>query len=470
MQERVDYYKNYSKVKPANNILQIGYGAIGRALTPILKKMISYKSHTIIDKRQLEVPSYSKFVHLEITPTNYKDTFDKYLQSGDILIDVSTDIGTYELVEYCLSHNVMFFNMSVEEFDRHSHSNLQEFTLYHRNRRIAGLTSVHNPTIILDTGMNPGWVSAAAKMGMDHIIEQFTGEKYTVCKKYQEQKAYNLLAREIGLKTIHITEKDTQVTTKPRQPDEFVNTWSVAGLAEEVSAPAELGWGTHEPEDPRIVKHSSTSNQVCTKIRGCNMFVESYTRMGKFIGYLVRHGEAYSISSRLTVENNEQPTSYVHRATRNVEQKSPVYRPSVYFVYLPCDAGQASVHKLRETNYELSDNLRNLYDDITDGVDEIGCLMMGDFGTWWIGSSMDIHETRMIADPATTNATTIQAAGSLVASLCYALDHPNEGLCFVDDIDHNEYLEVANMFMGPIRSSPIKMPISNYTLKDFCDF
>ena len=55
----------------------------------------------------------------------------------------------------------------------------------------------------------------------------------------------------LGVKVIHIAERDTQVSSVPKQPDEFVNTWSVDGFVSEGCQPAELGWGTHERNFPR---------------------------------------------------------------------------------------------------------------------------------------------------------------------------------------------------------------------------
>lgn len=50
----------------------------------------------------------------------------------------------------------------------------------------------------------------------------------------------------IGVKVIHCSERDTQISDKPKLVNEFVNTWSVEGFFEESIAPAEMGWGTHE--------------------------------------------------------------------------------------------------------------------------------------------------------------------------------------------------------------------------------
>ena len=51
----------------------------------------------------------------------------------------------------------------------------------------------------------------------------------------------------LGVKGLHIAERDTQITNELRPYDEFWNTWSIDGfLSEGLYQPAELGWGTHE--------------------------------------------------------------------------------------------------------------------------------------------------------------------------------------------------------------------------------
>jgi len=42
------------------------------------------------------------------------------------------------------------------------------------------------------------------------------------------------------VKVIHIAERDTQVSGKPRQLGEFVNTWSIDGFVGEGSQPSEM--------------------------------------------------------------------------------------------------------------------------------------------------------------------------------------------------------------------------------------
>ncbi len=55
-----------------------------------------------------------------------------------------------------------------------------------------------------------------------------------------------------GVKVIHCSEHDTQISRSPKKVGEFVGTWCIEGLREEGIAPAEIGWGTHEKTLPPL--------------------------------------------------------------------------------------------------------------------------------------------------------------------------------------------------------------------------
>jgi homospermidine synthase len=464
-----------------HGIVMIGCGSIGRALLPMLCKLVQFDSLLIIDR--LDVRKHiQEFLHhpganvhfrkQEITKANYKKILKEVLVAGDMLIDVSYDIGTAELLQYCHDHGVMFLNMSVEEFDRVDveHRKYQDITLYHRNQVIRKMVrdwdkDVRNPTMIPDLGENPGMISTFCKKGLVDIAKSLLkndgvgADRKARIRKYIKNGYFKHLAYELGVKTIHITEKDTQITREPRKPGEYVNTWSVSGFAEEcVWACSEAGWGTHEKKLPMDAHsyRSGEDNQIYFKNHGCDKYIRSWQRSGPYIGMLVRHGESYSISSRLTLykEDIARPRNYVHDPLRHTDLPDPVYRPSVYFVYLPCDAGMSSIHEMRAHGYELGKDLRNLYADIISGMDEIACLFIGDFGLWWTGTSLDIKETRKTihVNNGEINATGMQAAGGMISGIIYAINNPNVGVCYPDDIDYKVHYKIAKMFQGPVHS------------------
>jgi homospermidine synthase len=150
---------------------------------------------------------------------------------------------------------------------------------------------------------------------------------------------------------------------------------------------------------------------------------------------VIRHGEAFSISEALTVEENGEA----------------VYRPTVHYAYCPADAAIASLHELHMRGDELQPAQRIMNDDIVDGRDELGVLLMGHpLTSWWYGSLLDIHEARRLAPH--QNATTLQVAAAILGAVQWLLANPHEGVRLPDELPHEEILAAAKPYLGPIAS------------------
>jgi homospermidine synthase len=261
-------------------------------------------------------------------------------------------------------------------------------------------------------------------------------------------RAFNRLARELGVKVIHISERDTQISHQPKRVNEFVNTWSVDGLYEEGVAPAEMGWGTHERRMPRgAFQHAGEGpgNQICMAEMGCKVKVRSRVPSGDIVGMVIRHGEAFTITDHLTVWDDGRP----------------IYRPTVHYAYCPTDAAIASLHELEMRNYEMQPTIRIMNDEIDSGIDELGVLLMGHpYKSWWTGSLLSIDEARRLAPG--QSATTLQVAASVAGAVVWMVRHPNEGLRVPDDLPFEEVLRVASPYLGPQVSDPIDWdPLQN---------
>ena len=112
---------------------------------------------------------------------------------------------------------------------------------------------------------------------------------------------------------------------------------------------------------------------------------------GAFHGFLITHGEAISISDYLTVKKGEQV----------------VYRPTCHYSYHPCDDTVLSVHELAGRNWVGQEERRLFRDEITEGSDELGALLLGHKkGAYWYGSQLSIEEARKLAPH--NNATSLQ--------------------------------------------------------------
>ena len=264
-------------------------------------------------------------------------------------------------------------------------------------------------------------------------------------------RTFNRLAQKIGVKVIHCSERDTQIASKPKEIDEFVNTWSIEGFHEEGTTTAEMGWGTHEKYlPPQACQHDAgPKHQICLAQMGINTWVRSWVPYYSIHGMVVRHGEAFTITDYLTVW----------------EDGVAVYRPTVHYAYCPCDAAIASLHEFRGYNYRLQPKLRIMTDEIVAGSDILGALIMGHaYNSWWTGSILSIEESRQLVP--NQNATTMQVACSAVAAVCWMIENPNRGICVADDLPHEYILERAAPYLGQCLSIR-----SDWTpLKDATDF
>ena len=171
-----------------------------------------------------------------------------------------------------------------------------------------------------------------------------------------------------------------------------------------------------------------------------NTWVRSWVPSGEILGMVIRHGEAFSISDFLTLEN---------------DQGSVLYRPTVHYAYCPCDSAIASLHELRMRNYQLPQKWRILKDDIVSGRDELGCLLMGhDFTSWWTGSLLDIEEARRLIPG--QNATTLQVAASIMGAIAWMIRNPRQGVCLPEALPHDEIMELVRPYLGPYVSQPVE--------------
>ena len=109
------------------------------------------------------------------------------------------------------------------------------------------------------------------------------------------------LARALGVKVIHIAERDTQASNVPKKPNEFVNTWSVEGFVSEGAQPSELGWGTHEKNFPRDGKRHDFGCLAAIYLMqpGAATRVRTWTPHGRAFPRLLHHAWRIDLDRRL---------------------------------------------------------------------------------------------------------------------------------------------------------------------------
>ena len=450
-----------------NKILILGFGAVARSFLPLLLKHIRvpYKNITIIDfvdqSKYLKhwIDRGIKFVQLRITPQNLARTLSAYVNGGGLIVDLAWNVDCLDVLQWTYNNKILYVNASVEEWDPyaeiHTRTSLEK-SLYKRYVKLLEMVPKWKgmATAVLDHGANPGLITHFTKKGLIDITRRFISDEKAskrdaeILEYFIRKKMFSHLAQKLAVKVIHCSERDTQMTGKSKKLNEFVNVWSIEAMMEEAIAPVELGWGTHEKLMPPLATRPDygPKNQIILSQMGINTWIRSWTPYQEYVGMIIPHGEAFGISRMLTVNRG----------------RKAVYRPTVLYAYLPSDETMLSLHELRCRGYELQSNKRVMTDEITNGADSLGTLIMGHkYNSWWTGSVLNIKEARKLVPG--QNATTIQVAIGVVSAIIWMLDNPKEGICFPEDLPYEAMLKIARPYLGDFISEPVKWtPLSNY--------
>ncbi len=282
-------------------------------------------------------------------------------------------------------------------------------------------------------GANPGLVSHFVKQALVNIARD-TGVDAAIPR---DRAGWGALAYQLGVKVIHIAERDTQIAgLNPKRPGEFVNTWSIDGFISEGSQPAELGWGAHEKALPPDGHHHEFGDQAAIWLSrpGARTRVRTWTPLeGPFHGFLITHGESISIADYFTVR----------------EHGKVVYRPTCHYAYHPCDEAVLSIHEFAGKNWIQQPKKRLIVEQVTEGIDELGVLLMGHAkGAYWYGSQLSIEEARKLAPY--NNATSLQVTAPVLAGVIWAIENPDRGVTEPDEMDFDRVLEICNPYLGPV--------------------
>ncbi len=422
-------------------IVFIGFGSIGQGTLPLVLRHIGVPPEriTIItgDDRGRKIAEAHgvKFVVLPLTRDNFRRELDQYIGRGDFVLNVSVDVSSIALIKFCWSKGAMYLDTCIEPWP----GGYTDATVPHARRTNYALreealalraNNARAPTAVITHGANPGLVSHFVKQALLNVAAD-TGVDAGSPKSKDD---WAQLARTLGIKVIHIAERDTQLSSKPKEFNEFVNTWSVDGFVSEGQQPSELGWGTHEKNFPRDGKRFDFGCGAAIYLMqpGAATRVRTWTpKANHFFGFLITHGEAISIADYLTVRQSSEA----------------VYRPTVHYSYHPSDSAIVSLHEFAGRNWHLQDRQRILLDEITTGIDELGVLLAGHKkNAYWYGSQLSIEEARKLAPH--NNATSLQVTVSCLSGMVWAMENPNAGLVEPDEIDFRRNLEICTPYLG----------------------
>lgn len=425
-----------------HKLLMIGFGSIGKAVLPLIFRHLDIKPEqiTILTKDEEGRDIAQKYgVNYLIAPVmqeNYLSLVGDRVRAGDFLLNLSVNVSSVDLIKLCQAKGVLYLDTCIEPWEggytdvntpveHRSNYALRESAVCLKD------TKQKRPTAVLTHGANPGLVSHFVKQALLNIARDNNLAFQPTC-----QEEWAELARYLSIKTIHIAERDTQISSQPKRAGEFVNTWSCDGFIGEGSQPAELGWGTHERHWPHDAHQHKSGCQSAIYLNrpGASTRVRSWAPLaGPFHGFLITHGESISIANYFTLREDEK----VH------------YRPTVHYAYHPCEDAVLSLHELAGREWQQQHQQRLLFDEIVSGIDELGVLLMGNQkGAYWFGSQLSIEEARNLVPY--NNATSLQVAISVLAGMIWAMKHPERGIVEPDEMDFDFILTIGVPYLGKV--------------------
>ena len=425
-------------------IVFIGFGSIGQGVLPLVLRHIGIAPERIAivtaeDRGIEEAKRYGiKFIQEALTRENFRRVLEPLVGRGDFVLNVSVDVSSIALIKYCWERGAMYLDTCIEPWPggytdpglpaaKRTNYALREEALALRPG------NARAPTAVLTHGANPGLVSHFVKQALLNIAKDTGVDAGAPASKDDWAK----LAQALGVRVIHIAERDTQVSPVRKKKNEFVNTWSVDGFVSEGQQPCELGWGSHERNFPRDGRRHDfgCGSAIWLAQPGAATRVRTWTpKAGHVFGWAITHGESISISDYLTVREGGQVA----------------YRPTVHYAYHPCDDAVLSLHEFAGRNWILQESKRILMDEISSGgIDELGVLLAGHKkNAYWFGSQLSVDEARQLAPY--NNATSLQVTVACLAGMIWAMENPNRGVIEPDEMDYQRILEICMPYLGPV--------------------
>ncbi len=453
------------------NIVQFGFGAVGKSFYEKVSKEIKFNENKyfVITMDKEEFTAFinlggmvANFIEAQVTKENFKEIFEKYLNEGDLLIDFADTVGTKDICEWCAERNIMYINTGEADWPENWYSILNENLLKNKlKEKYKNSNSKAKHPIVLQHGDNPGLVSHFVKAGIEYIANtQFKKDKQL--KEFIKNNKFNEAAYKLGIKMIHVNDIDLQKINDNYSDDKLFNTWCIDSFFFEMLSEATMNIGTHEIIDyeDKCKEFDYQNGFLEFKKLAVEKKCQTYYPNGAFEGFLVPHEETITIAKSLEVKQNEKV----------------VYRPSVMFIYSPCEFARRYLENAKVNDYPEPDINKPLdcenqngltivrgyvypkYSEIVykekieSGTEYVGVLLIGEkFKPVWVGNRVELSFLyKNKKDSYWQTPTITPVAMSALSAICWMIKNKEKGgIYFPDDIDdYKSILKIAEKYIS----------------------
>lgn len=430
-------------------IIMIGFGSIGRGTLPLIERHFTFDRTklVVIDPREDIADDLAekgiRHIRTHLTKDNYKDVMTPLVEGGKggFCVNLSVDASSVDLMKLCRKHDVLYIDTVVEPWpgfyfddkaDNSARTNyrLRQTMLKAKEKHPGGTTAIST------CGANPGMVSWFVKQALVNLASDM-GVKIEE-PKTGDREGWAKLMQTLGVKGVHVAERDTQRAREPKPFGTFWNTWSVEGFIAEGLQPAELGWGSHETWKPKNARKHKKGSKAAIYLEqpGADTRVRTWCPThGAQYGLLVTHNEAISIADYFTVRDEDDKVAF---------------RPTCHYAYHPCNDAVLSLYEMFGNGGQAQSVQHVLTEDeLVDGADELGVLLYGhEKNAYWYGSRLTLEQARRLAP--NQNATGLQVSSAVLAGMVWALENPDVGIVEADEMDYRRCLEIQKPYLGPV--------------------
>lgn len=458
-------------IKFDGKIVQFGFGAVGKSFFEKVSKEIKFdeNNYYFITKDKSEFMPFinlggmtENFIESDITRENFSEIFERYLSEGDLLIDFADTVGTKDICNWCAEKNIMYINTGETDWPDNWYSIFEENKKKNILKNQYSTNNLANKhSIVLQHGNNPGLVSHFVKAGIEYISKTQL-KKDKKLKTFIKENKFNEAAKHLGIKMIHVNDIDLQKVKDEYKSDTLYSTWCIDSFFFEMLSEATLDIGTHENIDfKKECKMLDLENGFLEfKNLAVNTKCSTYYPKGRFEGFLVPHEETITIAKSLEVEENGKV----------------IYRPSVMFLYLPCEFATRYMEESKVNEYPEPDLNKPLdcaslagdtiirghkypkfaeiiYNEkISFGTEYVGVLLIGEnFNPVWVGNRVEmsfLYKNKKHSYWQTPTITPV--AMSALAAVCWMIKNREKGgIYFPDDIkDYKYILKIAEKYFS----------------------
>jgi len=441
-------------------LLLLGMGSIMRALLELLY----HEKHHLLQLPATcvcpeDIPNYIlKFkpdlqhINAAITESNVEKLIRPLLDSKVLVIDLTVNVETIDIIVLCKRAGAMYMNTSLEKYNKdESGIDIEKTTLYHQE--ICLRNAIHdiiipenpasvsnsipnpipNPTILHSMGMNPGAISSL----MYQAIESY-------CKLYRPDLLDKIAAGgNIGkvasqiVDVGHISEYDNQST---RMDENFksgwmINSWSSPGYVAEglcasfISSEFPIPGYTQSKFNPRMYYSPTLKSMDCTTNSFC-LYPDGTPF--EYVGRMITHFEVVSLSEYMALGN---------------------YVPRLSYVYSSSPISQKCLEDMRVNNYKEPTDyyVFNQSDVINkDSFDSLGaCVYFRDGRKFWCGTVLtNNHTMKLLGAETLVNATQLQVAIAVLAGIEWMLENPTRGVITAEEIPHKYIIRRCIPYWG----------------------